>query len=101
MLGPCRRNGKRYSGAYFTEPVRPTHAPLKALRNFISSPPVFTAATELTMTKLANLECLDASSVSKNLSLSLFRNAIKARDSNYGVSLKVGATITPSGHTFT
>lgn len=100
MLGPCRCNGKRYSLAYFTEPVKPTHAPLKALRNFISSPPVLTAARKLTRTKLANLKCLEASSVWKNFSPSLFQDTIKARNIKYGVSLKVGATITPSGHTF-
>lgn len=27
MSGPCSCNGKRYSTAYFTEPVKPTHAP--------------------------------------------------------------------------
>lgn len=71
MSGPCSCNGKRYSTAYFTEPVKPTHAPLKALRNFISSPPVLTATRKSTMTKLANLECLGALSVQQDLCTSL------------------------------
>lgn len=71
MSGRCCCNGKRYSTAYFTEPVKPTHALLKALRNFISSPPVLTATRKLTMAKLANLECLDALSARQDLRASL------------------------------
>lgn len=37
-LVPAPVMEKRYSRAYFTEAVKATHAPLKALGNFIPSP---------------------------------------------------------------
>lgn len=60
FLAPAPIMEKRYSGAYFTGPVKPTHAPLQSTQELHSIAARFHGrAVKLTMTKLANLDCLD------------------------------------------
>lgn len=96
MSGPCGCNGKKVQWSIFHRACQTHSRPPQSTQELHFLAARFHGRCGIDYDQISKPQvCGRVVSIEEFISLSLFQNAIKARDIKYGVSLKVGATITP------